>query len=81
MKIFTVYDCKANAYLQPFFCRTRGEAIRAFSDCVNDINHNFSRHADEFTLFELGEYDEQSANISSSSPVSLGVAIEFKKAE
>lgn len=58
MKIFSVYDSKAEAYLQPFFTNTDGAAIRMFSDVVNDPDHGFSKHPGDYTLFSLGEWDE-----------------------
>ena len=77
--MFTVYDSKAEAYLPPFNMASKGEAIRAFADCVNDNKHSFSRHPADFTLFLLGSFDEASASITAlSTPQSLGVAIEYK---
>jgi hypothetical protein len=79
-KIFSVYDSAAEAYLQPFFMPTKGEALRGFSEVVNDKNHQFGRHPDDYTLFELGEYDNTTAVfVMHSAPKSLGVAIEFVK--
>jgi len=76
--IFTVYDSKAAAYLQPFFSQTKGTAIRNFSDAVNDAQHHFSRHAEDYTLFELGHFDDQDAKFHlHETPESIGVAIEF----
>lgn len=80
MKVFSVYDSAAGAYLQPFFMASRGQAIRAFTDLVNDVSHSFSKHADDYTLFELGTYDDASGKIAShETPQSLGVAIEYVK--
>ena len=80
LKIYSVYDSKAEAYLQPFFMQSRGAAIRAFGDAVNDVNHVFAKHSGDYTLFEIGEFSDESASILSyATPVSLGVAIEFVK--
>lgn len=80
MKVFTVFDSVAAVYMQPFFLQTKGQAIRAFSDSVADKNHQFSKHPDDYTLFELGEYDDSDASFDMlSSPLSLGVAVEFVK--
>jgi hypothetical protein len=77
-KIFTIYDSKAEAYLSPFFMSAKGQALRAFGDSVNDPNHQFNKHAEDFTLFELGEYDDLSASFNLyDTPVALGKAIEF----
>lgn len=79
LKIYTVYDSKVEAYLRPFFMQSRGEAIRAFTDAVNDQNTQFNKHPEDFTLFELGMYDDQNGGIEMhTAKVSLGTAVEFK---
>ena len=76
--VFTVYDQKAEAYLQPFFMAGRGEAIRAFADLVNEPGHMFNKHPEDFTLFLLGSYDEGKGTFDcNKSPASLGTAIEW----
>jgi hypothetical protein len=59
MKVFSVYDSKAEGYMQPFFLKTVGEAERALANLVREPDHNFSRYAEDFTLFELGLWDEK----------------------
>lgn len=79
LKLFTVYDSKAEAYLPPFYLSTRGQAIRAFSDSVNDPNHAFNRHPADYTLFMIGEFDDQNASFNlDHAKTSLGLALEFK---
>ena len=38
LKIFTVFDDKIEAYTMPFFQQSRGQAVRTFTDTVNDPN-------------------------------------------
>ncbi|MDO3651329.1 phage ORF5 protein [Nocardia mangyaensis] len=76
-KIFTVYDEKSEAYLQPFFLDTIGQASRAMTDCCNDLNHQFNRHTADYSLFQLGEYDDQTATINYNKK-SLGSLLEYK---
>lgn len=64
-KIFSVFDAKAGAYLEPFFAPTRGVAIRSFSSAAQDPGHMFHRHCEDYTLFELGEFDEFAGEIRS----------------
>lgn len=79
LQIFTVYDSKAEAYLQPFYSRSKGESLRSFHEACNDPNHAFFKHAGDFTLFHLGEWNELEGKfVSLSAPVSMGCAIEFK---
>lgn len=78
LKIFTVYDSKVEAYLPPFTSRSKGDAIRSISKMVNDPQHDFSKYAADFTLFELGEYLDDTAGIyPHKTPVSMGVLLEF----
>jgi len=51
MKMFSCYDSKAEAYMQPFFMNAKGQALRAFADLVNDGQSQFSKHPEDFVLF------------------------------
>lgn len=59
LKIFSVYDSKVESYLQPIFLHTKGEAIRCMQDCLENPEHQFTKHAEDFTLFYIGNYDNQ----------------------
>lgn len=61
-QVYTVYDSKTAAYMQPFFMKTKGEAVRAFKNTVNDPEHPFHRNPEDFALFYLGVYDDESAS-------------------
>lgn len=63
LKIFTVYDEKAGAYLAPFYLPTHGEAVRAFIDASMKQDHKFNLHAMDYTLFHLGTFDDAKASI------------------
>lgn len=76
---FSVYDSKVQLYAQPFFMRSRGEALRGFTDVANDSSTSICRHPQDFALMELGEYDESTGKLENHpAPVSLGLAHEFK---
>ncbi len=78
-KMFVIYDSAANAYMQPWFLTQEGMALRAFSDCVNDKEHNFGRHPEDYTLFNIGEFDDATAKVEWISPLSLGNGIAYIK--
>ena len=79
MKVFSVYDAKAEAYLPPMFFQSRGVAIRSFGAAAADEKHDFHRFAADYTLFELGDFDENSGKFSLlSAPVALGNALELR---
>lgn len=78
-KVFSVYDAAAAAYLSPLFFQTSGMAIRAFRAAVDDPSHLFHKHAADYTLFELGTFDDSNAHfLSLHTPHSLGTALELK---
>lgn len=60
VKAFSVNDIKARAFLLPFFLKYPEEAIRAFSDMIakDDPPHPFYLHPEDYTLFQIGEFDE-----------------------
>lgn len=79
LNIFTVYDAKAEAYLQPFYMQSKGEALRAFMETVADPNHQFSKHSADFSLVHLGEFDNSTARFTPlPTPLVLALAHELK---
>lgn len=78
MKMYSVYDQGVGAFMAPFMLRSKGEAVRQFMNTVSDPKTEFFRHPDHFTLFELGDYDEQSGKFKNHpSPVSCGLALDY----
>ena len=56
--VFTVRDEKAESFLTPFYLPNEALAKRAMVDCVNDDNHGFSKHPEDYSLWALGSYDD-----------------------
>lgn len=68
VKVFSVYDVKTAAYGQPFFSPTRASAQRAFIGACSDRSTMLGQHPQDFRLFELGTFDDQSGLLSSINP-------------
>lgn len=81
MQIYTIYDSKAGAYLQPFFAKTEGVAIRYIRSALQDEKHEFFVHAEDYSLWHIGAFDELSAEISAYPPKHIGAMHHFKQAE
>lgn len=74
MKMFSVYDSKVEAFLQPFFMRTAAAALSAFTDLVNDSSTMFAKHPGDYTLFMLGDWEDETALFSpQTAPVNLAL--------
>ncbi|AXH75806.1 MAG: nonstructural protein [Microviridae sp.] len=69
LEVFTVYDRQINAHMQPFFCRTKGEAIRSFTEAVNDPSKPFGKYSTDYSLMCLGEFDDGSGTFVCHDPV------------
>lgn len=77
--MFAVQDVKVGAYLNPFTMRSKGEAIRTWSNSCDDPNTQFFKTPSDFTLCEIGEYNEVSGKlIPHDCPLPIGTALEFK---
>lgn len=82
LQIYSIYDSKVGAFVTPVFLRSRGEAIRSIVEAVNNPapNNNIEKYPADYTLFHLGEFDDETGLVQSfETPVSLGVAQEFKQ--
>jgi hypothetical protein len=64
--ICTVKDRAADAYGRPMFVPSAGVAIRSFSDEINRDNadNQLFNHPDDFDLYELGEFDDNTGLFS-----------------
>lgn len=79
VKMFSVYDSKAEAYSTPQFYQTKGIAVRAFIEAIKQEDTPFCKYPEDFTLFEVGEFDDSFCGFNLHvTPISIGKAIEFK---
>lgn len=60
-ELYTVYDAAVKAFLPPFHVRSRGEALRSFTEAVNSADHQFHKWAADYTLFFIGTFDDATA--------------------
>jgi len=66
LTLCTVKDRAADAYGRPMFVPSTGIAIRSFSDEINraDQDNQMYNHSDDFDLYELGEFDDNTGLFS-----------------
>ncbi len=76
----SVWDDKLQVFGQPFPARTAGEALRIFSDSVQDDRSVINRHPEDYRLFSVGSFDDKSGTLVPVQPPSLlGTALEYVK--
>lgn len=78
MRVFSVYDVKAEMFSPPWVMGTIGEATRAFQDLANDANSSVSKHPGDFKLCCLGEFDNVTGVLVPAQIDSLGFASDYK---
>lgn len=78
MNLYSIFDSKAAAFLQPFFARNEGVAVRQLSSAISDGQHDFCVHAEDYTLFEVGSWDEVSGKLTAKDPTSVTTCLALK---
>ena len=76
--VFSIYDSKAEAFLPPFILPKQAQALRIFSDCVNSADHQFGANPEDYTLFTLGDFNDETGEFTLlRAKQSLGNGVEF----
>ena len=78
--MFSVFDSKAAVFGTPFFMQREAAAIRAFSDLANDPQTMVGKHPEDFALFHVGDFDDDTAGFNSVKPRNLVTAASMVKA-
>lgn len=79
--VMAVRDVKADSFARPMFVQSEGTGLRSFGDEVNrEARDNLLHtHPEDFELFVLGTYDEDTARFDlESRPRQVGVGTQFK---
>jgi len=64
-KIFSIRDSKTETFGQPFYQHTHAEAERNFSKLVKDDKSTINSFPEDFDLYYLGTYNDQTGLIMS----------------
>lgn len=72
--LFSVFDTKVGAYMTPFPMKTTAEAIRAFLNSCRDPNTQFHSNPEDFHLYLVAEFDEQTGEIAPVNPTNVAKA-------
>lgn len=79
--IFSIHDSAAAAFLQPFFAGNETVAKRSFSQAINEESeqNSFFKHFQDYSLFSVGYFDDQTGEITPEKPQHLGNGATFKR--
>lgn len=71
-KMFAAFDSKAGVFMTPFFQARTELAVRSFAAALSRPDSEMRLFPEDFTLFELGSFDEESGKFEvHGAPVSV----------
>lgn len=77
LKIFAIHDSAMGAYLEPFTTRNPGDAIRRFEEAVATDGHPFNKTPADFTLFLVGEFDDETSEVTGGRHEKMAAGVDF----
>lgn len=79
-KVYSLFDKKALVYGPPVCFGKVGEALRWVCDLMAEPTSTVAKYSDDFQLFELGEYDDNSGEFNvPEKPHLIAAASEYAK--
>lgn len=63
LKMFSIRDAKAEAFNNPFFKHTHGEAERDFHQACQDDKSMLNKYPEDYDLYFVGTYDTNTGQI------------------
>lgn len=79
LQMMTCFDKKARAFLPPFFTAHVDVGVRVFAQCANDGTHQVCLYAEDFSLWHLGTFNDESGLVERfPQPVHKAEAIQLK---
>jgi hypothetical protein len=76
INIYAVYDAKAEAFGKPLFFNTHGLAKRSFYEACQHAESEFQKYPHDYSLYYIGTYNEESAEVSAVPTKQLYTALE-----
>lgn len=71
LECYAVFDRAVGAFMNPFYAKARGEALRLFMDAVGDKQTPLNKHPEDYSLYWCGHFDDSKGTFFSDEPVLL----------
>mgnify|MGYP000559693749 CR=1 FL=1 len=79
LKACSIHDVKAEAWMTPMFFQSSAQAVRSFGDAVRDGTSEFGKHPEDYNLFCVGEFDQDTGEVFGFEPIHLIAGINVKE--
>lgn len=60
----SMYDKKSGIYARPFAAITKADAMRAFADIALDKTHPIGKHPEDYDLYVVGDFDDNTGIVT-----------------
>jgi hypothetical protein len=75
--LFSVRDAATETYNITFTAPTNAAAIRQFGDLAQDTNTNVYKHPDDFVLYRVGSWDDDTGTVHPEELIKLAHARDY----
>lgn len=75
--LFSVRDSATQVYQNIFQAHTNEAAIRSFGDLARDETTNVCKHPDDFILYRIGTWDDDTGTVTGEEPIKLAHARDY----
>lgn len=79
VNLYAVQDVKAHRFNPPFSGQSHVEAMRAFAQPCQNPESLWNKYPEDFSLFHIGTFDDESAQVESILPAFLSSALDHAK--
>ena len=80
MNFYAIFDKAVNAYMRPMVLQTDGQAVRMFTDEAVRAEAEIAKHPEDYALFRIGSFDDNTGEILAIEPKCIGRARELAAA-
>ena len=77
MFLYTVFDTSSGIHDRPFCAFSDQAAMRSFGDIATDPGHPVGKHPEDFSLFRIGDFDDNKGMLKGEAPECLCTALEL----
>jgi len=76
--LYSVRDAATETYNNTFTAPTNAAAMRQFSELAQDENTNVNRYPDDFVLYRVGTWDDDTGTLIPEEMIKLAHARDYK---
>ena len=64
LQLCSILDTKSEIWSNPMAFQSIGQAMRAFGDAVNEDGSEYGKHPEDYILFRVGTWNQQTGELN-----------------